>query len=196
MTQIGTIQTALLTTLFLGSASPVLAQPEDPLEHVSANRIVAISDGDFLSATYATGRLVPKEAGHRDLLTILTRRNGHFITRHLAVSNSVTAAPEVLQMTPDGQTAFVTERLGERPEGGGTVRDLPPGRRLFAIDLSDMEAPRLADTAEVEAFPEALAVSPDGRQVAVVSNTEAGSFVQLASFANGRFGPVARFDLA
>lgn len=195
MTRNGTHQIALVVTLLLSPAIRA-AQAADPLNNVSAGRIAVISDGDFVSATYATGRLAPREAGHLDRLTVLTRRDGGFIVGSLPVSNSVTAAPEILQMTRDGRTAFVTERLGERPEGGETVRDLPPGRRLFAIDLSDAEAPKLADTAELEVLPEALAVSPDGRHVAVVSNTGAGSFVQIVAFADGRFGPVARFDLA
>lgn len=196
MTRTATREITFLASLLLGPLIPAMAQAEHPLDRVSAARIVAISDGDFVSGTYATGQLAPREAVHRDHLTVLTRRDGRYVAGRLPVSNSVTAAPEVLQLAPDGGTAFVTERLGERPEGASTVRDLPPGRRLFAIDLSDAEAPRLADTAEVEAFPEALAVSPDGRRVAVVSNTAAGSFVQLVPYTDGRFGPVQRFDLA
>lgn len=46
----------------------------------------------------------------------------------------------------------MTERLGERPQGGRTVKDLPPGNRLFAIDLSEAANPKLAATAEVTAF--------------------------------------------
>jgi DNA-binding beta-propeller fold protein YncE len=196
MARLATRHITLLTLLLSSPVRGAEAQSADPLQHVSAGRIVAISDGDFTSATYTTGQLAPVAAGHRDQLTVLTRQNGRFVAGRLPVSNSVTAAPEVLTLTPDGRTAFVVERLGQRPQGGTTARDLPPGRHLFAIDLSDAAAPRLADTADVAAFPEALAVSPDGRRVAVVSNTEAGSFVQLATFADGRFGPVQRFDLA
>src|SRR5262249_23410537 len=76
------------------------------------------------------------------------------------------------------------------------LRDLPPGRRLFAVDLSNPERPRLTDTAEIAAFPEALSVSPDGRRVAVVSNTPEASFVQIVRYEGGRFAAVARFNLA
>jgi 6-phosphogluconolactonase (cycloisomerase 2 family) len=114
----------------------------------------------------------------------------------LPISNSVTAAPEVLELTPDGRTAFVVERLGERPEGATTVRELPAGNRLFAVDLSDSADPKLADTAEIGIHPEGLAVSPDGRRVAVVSNTADESLLQIVEFRDGEFGKVARFNLA
>ena len=159
-------------------------------------RSPSISDGDFIAEIYATGRLAPREAGHRDLLTVLSIVDGKVTAGTLQVSNSVTAAPEMLQLSRDGRTAFVTERLGERPEGGETVRDLPPGRRLFAIDLADKANPRLADTAGIAAFPEGLSVSPRcGTRIAVVSNTPDASFVQIVPYAGGRFGEVARFDL-
>ncbi|WP_245468508.1 MULTISPECIES: lactonase family protein [unclassified Mesorhizobium] len=174
----------------------VAAQSLDLAGRISASRIAVISDGDFVAQTYATGQLAPREAGFRDMLTIVSIVDGKVVTGTVPVSNSVTAAPEILQLTADGQTAFVTERLGERSDEGDTVRDLPPGKRLFGIDLSDGAAPRLADTAEIAAFPEALSVSPDGRHVAVVSNTPEASFVQIIGYAEGRFGSVTRFNLA
>ncbi|RJT40366.1 hypothetical protein D3227_10345 [Mesorhizobium waimense] len=187
---------ALASALGAGLPSIAAAQSLDLAGRISASRIAVISDGDFVAQSYATGRLSPREAGFRDTLTVLSMANGKMVTGALPISNSVTAAPEILEITEDGQTAFVTERLGERPEEGDTVRDLPPGRRLFAVDLSDAAAPRLADMAEIAAFPEGLSVSPDGRRVAVVSNTPEASFVQIIGYAEGRFGPVARFDLA
>ncbi len=163
---------------------------------IGAGTIAAISDGDFAAQTYATGRLAPRSAGHRDVLTILSIVDGKVTTSEIPVSNSVTAAPEILELTRDGRTAFVAERLGERSESGETVRDLPPGRRLFAVDLSTRSAPRLAATAEIAEFPEGLSVNPAGDRIAVVANTAEASFVQIVPYANGRFGEVSRFKLA
>jgi hypothetical protein len=163
---------------------------------IAAGTIAAISDGDFVAQSYATGRLAPRAAGHGDILTILSIVGGKVTASEISISNSVTAAPEILKLTRDGRTVFVTERLGERPEGAEMVRDLPPGRRLYAVDLSTKSAPRLAATAEIAAFPEGLSVDPDGTRVAVVSNTAEASFVQIVPYANGRFGEVARFNLA
>jgi hypothetical protein len=175
---------------------PVMADPAELAGRISGSTIAVISDGDFVGQTYATGRLAPREAGHRDLLTILSIIDGRLVSGSLPLSNSVTAAPEVLALSRDGQTAFVIERLGERPEGGDAVADLPPGNRLFAADLADKANPRLADTTELGAFPEALAIRPDGRLVAVVSNTAEASLVQLVPYDAGRFGGVTRIDLA
>lgn len=163
---------------------------------LSAGTIAVISDGDFVAESYADGRLAPREAGHQDVLTVISMNSGKITIGSLPVSNSVTAAPEILALTPDGSTAFVTERLGRRSPTAETVRDLPPGNRLFAVDLSDKASPQLADTAEIASFPEGLAVSPDGQRVAVVSNTPDASIVQIVSYAGGRFGGTASFDLA
>ncbi|MER9593323.1 hypothetical protein [Mesorhizobium sp. M0244] len=187
---------ALAIALSIGVSSSVTAEPSDLVGRISAGRIAVVSDGDFVAQTYATGQLAPREADHRDVLTVLSAVDGKVVTGTMPLSNSVTAAPEVLQLSEDGRTAFVTERLGERPREGDTVRDLPPGWRLFAVDLSDSAAPRLAGTAEIATFPEALSVSPDGGRVAVVSNTPEASFVQIVGYGDDRFGPVARFDLA
>jgi 6-phosphogluconolactonase (cycloisomerase 2 family) len=162
---------------------------------IRAGSIVAISDGDFVGRTYENGQLAPAEAGFADQLSVLSLAGEKASLATLPVSNSVTAAPEVLGLTPDGRTAFVIERLGRRPADGKTVRDLPPGRQLAAIDLSDKTRPRLAATREISAFPEALAVSPDGRSVATVSNTPDASVVELTRYENGSFGAVQRFDL-
>ncbi len=178
------------------SLNAVAMEAADLLRRISAGTIAAISDGDFVGQTYATGLLAPADANYRDLLTVLSIVDDRIVTGTLSVSNSVTAAPEILALSRDGRTAFVTERLGERRNDDATVRDLPPGNRLFAIDLADKANPRLADTADVAAFPEALAVNLDGEHVAVVSNTEEGSFVQIVRYANGRFGEASRFDLA
>jgi len=188
--------TAVALALGISGAGKASAQSADILGAISAGRVVTISDGDFVAGTYGSSILAPKEAGYRDMLTVLSIADGRVSKSTLPISNSVTAAPEVLALAPDGHTAFVAERLGERSEGGTTVRDLPPGNRLFAVDLSHIADPRSADTVEVGTHPEALAVSPDGQYIAVVSNTAEASLLQIVEFTGGRFGKVSRTDLA
>jgi DNA-binding beta-propeller fold protein YncE len=187
---------AALTAGMTLAASAASAQGIDSLAGLSAGRVAVISDGDFVARTYADAVLAPAEAGYRDVLTVLSIADGKVTRSELALSNSVTAAPEVLELTPDGRTAFVAERLGERTKGATRVKDLPAGNRLFAVDLSDPASPRLADTAQIGIHPEGLAVSPDGTRVAVVSNTAEESLLQIVAFSDGRFGTVARFNLA
>lgn len=188
--------TAALAILSASGPFTAAAQSADILSHISAGKVAVISDGDFLARTYADSILAPTEANYEDTLTVLYVANGTVTRSALPVSNSVTAAPEILALTPDGRTAFVTERLGQRPAGATTLQELPAGSRLFAIDLSDAATPTLAATAEIGTYPEALAVSPDGRRVAVVSNTATQSLLQIVEYRDGAFGAVARFDLA
>lgn len=184
----------IVTALFAGS--PVRAEDgADLLSSVAAGTIAAISDGDFVARSYADGTLAPESAGFRDLLTVFSITAGKVSRSTLPVSSSVTAAPEVLALTPDGRTAFVTERLGPRGPGARMARDLPPGNRIFAIDLSDKARPAIADTATVAAFPEGLALSPNGREIATVSNTPEASIVEILAFDGGKFGRVVSADL-
>lgn len=166
------------------------------INRVEAGTIVAISDGDFVAETYATGRLTPTERNHGDVLTVIRTRNGNASRRQIEVSNSVTGPPEALSLTRDGHTAFVVERLGRRAPGVELARELPPGRTLTAVDLSDDTAPRIADTVEIGPLPEAVRASPDGRRVAVVANTPEASLLQIVPYSEGRFGEVATFRLA
>ncbi|CAN5132866.1 lactonase family protein [soil metagenome] len=158
--------------------------------------IVSIADGDFVAASDDTGVLAPAAAGLQDQLIVTTIRAGKATTRSLRVSNSVTATPEVLAVTPDGATAFVIERLAERTPGALRSADLQPGKRLFAIDLRGSGALAITDTVEVGAFPEGLSISPDGTRVAVVSNTPQAALLQFVDYRAGRFGGVTSVDLA
>lgn len=181
---------------FLAIAAVAACGAPDQDTSVTIDKIVTLSDGDHLASTYVDGILAPAEAGHRDLLTAVRVRNGEISTEHIEVSNSVTAAPEVLALAPDGTTAFVTERLGQRRPGDVTAEQLPPGDRVFAVNISDPGALTIVDTATIATSPEALAVSPDGARVAVVSNTANASVLQLIPWTTAGFGEPGQFDLA
>lgn len=179
--------------------SSASASAADLINRIRAGTIALISDGDFIAATYATGRLAPLDAPHRDLLTVLTPASTGAPQRRgeVEVSNSVTAPPEVLSLSTDGRTAFVVERLEGRGPGIETSRQLRPGRRLSAIDLADKSNPRVVDTVELPStHPEAVRVSPDGRTVAVVANAQQASVLLLVPFGEGKFGRVGIHDLA
>lgn len=189
--------TALKTlSACLAAAAVVACTSSQPASAVTIDRIVALSDGDHAASTYVDGVLAPAEAGHRDLLTTISVRAGAVSTAQVEVSNSVTAAPEVLAMSPDGATAFVTERLGQRRPGDTKADQLPAGHRLFAVDVSDFGSPVLTDTATIASSPEALAVSPDGRHVAVVSNAVGAAVLALVPWRGTGFGDPLQFDLA
>lgn len=181
--------------LALGTTQPTAADLPDWVSKISAKSIAVISDGDFTARSYADGQLAPEAAGHRDLLTVISLDKGETTHRTVEVSNSVTAAPEILALSPDGRIAFVAERLKQRAPGAKTVKELAPGDRLFAIDISRTTSPQIISTANIAAFPESLAVSPDGTRLAVVSNTPDAAYLQIVSLRAGAFGEVRRFNL-
>jgi DNA-binding beta-propeller fold protein YncE len=188
---------AAALAFLLGLSGPAASSElPDFVSRLAAKSIVTISDGDFIGRSYADGQLAPESAGHRDLLTLITLGGGAAAIASVGVSNSVTAAPEVLALSPDGRTAFVAERLKPRTPGASMVKELAAGDRLFAIDLSDPAALKITATTQIEAFPESLAVSPDGRRVAVVSNTPEAAWLQIVEVRSGAFGGVQRFNLA
>jgi hypothetical protein len=172
------------------------AAPADEPAGFTIDRLLALSDGDYLASTYADGMLAPAESDHRDLLTALRVRDGVVTTAEVEVSNSVTAAPEVLALSPDGTTAFVAERLGQRRAGDMRANQLPAGNRLFAVDVSDLETPEIAGVATIAESPEAIAAHPTGTHVAVISNTPDRSVLQLVHWTSAGFGEVDQFDLA
>jgi DNA-binding beta-propeller fold protein YncE len=152
-----------------------------------------LHDGDHLAATYADGVLAPTQAGHRDLLTTVSLIDGQLSTADVEVSNSVTSAPEVLGLS--GDIAFVAERLAQRGPGDTTAAQLAPGMQLTAIDVSNRSAPLVVAQVSVGELPEALAVSPDGSTVAVVSNGGGGALLSLVPWDGGRFGQPRAFPI-
>ncbi|MFC6632722.1 lactonase family protein [Microbulbifer taiwanensis] len=170
--------------------------PDKVLAQVDAGVIAAVADGDFVAGSYASGDLAPDSAGFRDTLVLLRRSGGGWRRESLPISNSVTAPPEVLRLAADGRSVYVIERLAPRTPGASRIAELAPGRRLFAVALPAGAPAKLADAVELDDFPEALDISPDGRTIAVVSNGSGGSWLHLVPCAGGRFGSVQKFDLA
>lgn len=190
------MQRTILPVLSIALFSlPALAAETALLDALDASRIVAISDGDFVSSTYSDGALAPEGAGYRDLLTVLTRGSEGWTRAEVEISNSVTAAPEILVLDPSGQWAFVAERLEGRAANASVAADLAPGSRVLAIDLSDPFAPRLAFETRVMDLPDALALSPDGRFLAVVGGIGANARIDILPFGAAGFGTPQQFPL-
>ena len=161
---------------------------------IKGKTLATIADGDFTAATYATSELAPMD-GRKDVLTVVRLGTDRATLGAVDVSNSVTATPEVLALSPDGRFAYVIERLGQRTAGMKMTSDLPPGKRLSIIDISDPASPKGSDTVELTVLPESLRVSPDGRFLAVPSNSPQDAVVQIIPVANGKGGAVQTFKL-
>lgn len=189
--------TLMAGALALGAASHGNAAEALPafVSQIDAKTIAVISDGDFRASTYRDGRLAAPSADRQDLLTLI--RPGKRSSRvAIAVSNSVTAPPEVMAISPDGGFVYVVERLGQRGDASVLVKDLAPGRRITAIDIRDAAKPRIAGTVEAAPMPESVRVSPDGRFLAVTANSAQDAMVQLVPTNGGRLGTPRTFKLA
>ncbi len=178
------------------SHAPDDARKASLLDAIDAERIVAIADADHLASTYADQVLAPADSASRDALVVWSPRSKTVPPVLADAPNSVTSPPEVLALSPDSDTAYVVERLGQRGPGITTVPQLPRGGRLTAIDLRDAARPRMAATLDLGQSPEALDLRADGRMLAVVSNTAQASRVQLVAVDGARLGRVHVFDLA
>lgn len=170
-----------------GPAAVAPARPGD----VSGRYIVTISDADLTAPALQTGRLGERDPAARDTLTVLALpiREPSTPWAQINVSNSVIGPPNALSVSRDGNTAFVVEARGAAPEGAVTIADLPPGRLLFAIDMTDPIQPRIAGTAEVGANPMAVDAHPDGDIVAVVTSVPHEQIV-IVPFTSGAEGGV------
>ncbi len=191
------VQRILFRLLLAAFAVNVTAAelPDSILSGLDATVIAAVADGDFVGGSYASGELAPLFAGYRDRLLLLRRSGDRWWREWLPVSNSVAAPPEVLTLSAGGRTAFVIERLAPRGTGASRIADLAPGRRLFAIALPPGAPATIADSVALGDYPEALDLSPDGRTVAVVSNSGGRSLLHLVPVADNRFAAPQQFDL-
>lgn len=162
---------------------------------VTIDPMVVLADGDHAASTYADGVLAEPDPKLRDQLLTVRVVDGQVTTASVDVTNSVTAAPEVLALTPDGGTAFVAERLAGRAPGDTRADQLRPGTTLTAVDVSDPSSPRVLASAAVAELPEALAVSPDGGSVAVVANPTEGVVLEVFDWDGTAFGTPTRTPL-
>ncbi|MEM7525401.1 MAG: hypothetical protein AAF360_16940, partial [Pseudomonadota bacterium] len=175
-----------LAALATSVAPQAIAQSPavDALPGLEGRAIVSIHDGDMLASAYINGRLGPRESA--DALSVLSLEDLSFATA--PVSNSVAGAPTAVAVTPDGRYAVVSESFGPRPADGEGFRDLPIGENVTLIDLSDLSAPRVVDTAAIGERLDGLSLSPDGDIVAVALHQNDGRGVAFVAIDDDAFG--------
>lgn len=150
--------------------------------------LVVVSDADMLASAYVDGQLGPAEG--RDALSVipLGQEPRNLRASAVEVSNSVAGPPSSIAVSPDGRHAFAVETFSQRPPAGATFKDLKPGSRLTVVGLDDPASPRIAQTLDIGTRPTSVAVSPDGRTVAVTLHPLDGRQLALIPFADGRLG--------
>lgn len=168
---------------------------------ISGRYIVTISDADMAAPALMTGQLDPKTPGTEDTMTVITLPIQEPVTpfAQIPVSNSVIGPPNSLAVTRDGRTAFVVETRGPAPEGATSVRELPRGKKLYLIDLSDPLKPFVRDTVEVgndesNSEPLSVDVSPAGDVVAVARKA-AGEQIVMVTVKDGKYADAVAWTL-
>lgn len=165
------------------------------VSQIDARVIAVISDGDFRASSYRDGKLPPAATDRVDALTLI-QNGARPIRVSLPVSNSVTAPPEVMAISPDGRFAYVVERLGQRSDTRLRASDLSPGRRLTAIDIHDPAKPTISASVDAGPMIESVRVSPDGRHLALTANSEDDALIQIVPTRNGALGAVQSFRIS
>lgn len=139
--------------------------------------MLALGDRD-LPAGDGSGMLAAAKPDARDALTVIGLPIREPVTpfAQVDVSNSAIGSPGAVAVSPDGHFAYVVE---SRKAAGmdRTVGAVPVGESLTSVDLTDPMAPKVVGTTYVGSEPQAVAVSPSGKLVAVVSRNPRSQLV-------------------
>ena len=149
----------------------------------------------MVASAYSDGKLGPAQG--TDALSVIRLGRPPAELRAVAtdVSNSVTAPPASVAVTPDDCYAIVAELRGARPAGKThpTMSDLPDGRGLFVIDLADPDHPKVVQRLAGGERANSVSINAAGSLVAVAFRPRAASQSPLTvyEFSEGRLSAPA-----
>lgn len=154
--------------------------------------LLVASDADMVATAYADAELNRVE-GVNDALTVVSLPL-EFDRPDLAtvpMSNSVMSWPQIMAVSPDGQRAYVVE-VRSRPEPGvqqlNTIDDMPEGKTLTVLDVSNPAQPQVMETVAIGRNPEHISISPDGGWLAVNLEEPGRELVIIQLLPDGRLG--------
>ncbi|MEO1286212.1 MAG: hypothetical protein AAFV93_00485 [Chloroflexota bacterium] len=156
----------IYSTLLLNPVSSTLRV--DTVNTFDGQTLLTVSDADMVGTAYADGVLmqVPND---RDTLTLIDLPITDEVSnlREIFVSNSVTSWPQIMEISPDGNRAYVIETAGEIEDTVEVYENVlsnpPTGRLLTVIDLNTDET----RTYDIVDNPVHLALHPDERFIAI-----------------------------
>jgi 6-phosphogluconolactonase (cycloisomerase 2 family) len=177
------VSCSLAASLVGCAGQPTVDSPTS--ERIAGSAIVAIADGDMAITMFGDGYLFgPEGSGAMradDLLTVIGLplpepgdREQRTRFGSAVVSNSAIGAPRQFAVSPDGRFALVLATRGNAARDAVSWEDLSPGGRLTLVDLSDPfgRGPRVVATGDVGEGANSIALSPDGRTIAVLDARE------------------------
>ncbi len=147
-----------------------ISQSPQPITFTGDKLLIA-SDADMVATAYADAKL-DRVTGIEDTLTVIDlplNANNPNISS-IQVSNSVMSWPQIIATSPDGKRAYVVE-VRSRPEDGiqelDTIDDMPEGKHITVVDLTNPTQPKIIESVVGGRNPEHISISPDGKLLAV-----------------------------
>ena len=187
-------RTLLLTASLLALCIPASSQnpPAVPFNFQGRFLVVA-SDTDMLPSAYIDGKL-GSFAGPDQLSVIRLDRAAVMKPATINVTNSVIGPPSSIALTPNAKYAIVIETQGPRPVGvsDAKISDLPPGKVITVVDLSNPDHPTVVQQAKIFDNPLTVSINAEGTLVAVVFKKAAGRtqpLLALYRFQDGKLSP-------
>ena len=192
---------ALFSLLLLNVSNPVKSQtlPTGANFSFKGQYIVAVSDADMVASAYIDGHLGPVQG--QDALSIirLDRPVGQLKAVEIKASNSVTGPPSSVAVSPDGRYAVVIETRGARPLGKSDplLADLPAGKVVTVIDLSDADHPKQIQRIDGPERPLSVLFNQDGSLLAITCQPQDTNRSPLAiyRFDKGKLGDLSLPDI-
>ncbi|MEH2466527.1 hypothetical protein [Nostoc sp.] len=157
--------------LLFAGAFAVVGQESaaDPGFDFKGRLLVSVSDADMVPSAYIDGNLGAVDGADALSVIRLDRPLRELKAIEIPASNSVTGPPSALAVTPNGKYAIVIETLGRRTAGRSDqkLKDLPLGRTITVVDLSNPDRPRVSQQIEGFRQPVAVAINYNSTLVAV-----------------------------
>jgi DNA-binding beta-propeller fold protein YncE len=165
-----------------------------------AKALLTLSDADMVASAYGDGKL-QTEKGVEDAFTVIKigQNIADFQSKSLEVPNSVTNWVNGLAISTDNKTAFVVDTRGGLPRKVQQVKnvfeELPPGKTLYAIDISDLSKPKVIAKTQVGATPLSVDVNRLYGSL-LICGSEKGKEIIVVEWQNGKFGKQTTFAQA
>ncbi|MEM7663865.1 MAG: beta-propeller fold lactonase family protein [Pseudomonadota bacterium] len=135
----------------------------DETPGIFEGRFLTVSDADMAGTAYADGKLEPI-VGAIDEMTLFS---GGAPVAKAAAPNSVVSWPQIVDISPNGQYAYVVETRGSLAQSVEQVDSaytaFPDGTSLRAYEIADEQLNEIALLENVGPNPQFVEVSPNGR---------------------------------
>lgn len=185
---------ALLIYGLLQVIEPIRIAPIAPNATVqfTGQALLVASDADMVATAYADAKL-DRVPGVEDALTVvdLPLDSSEPAVSSIQVSNSVMSWPQIIAVSPDGQRAYVVE-VRSRPADGvqefDNIDQMPEGRTVTVVDITDLSQLEIIESVEVGRNPEHVSISPDGRFLAINLEDPGRELLIIQLQADGRLG--------